>query len=401
MSEEILVELIRQYTADQRADRVNFCWQGGEPTLLGIDFYRRVIELQREHAGGKLVRNTIQTNGILIDDEWCRFLKAEQFFVGLSVDGPGDLNDAYRRTPDGDGTTERVLATAHRLREHRVPFNTLSVIHNLNVTQPAEFYRFLTQEVGSIMLQLLPCAEPRTYQSRAAGSWDPRTLPVSGTSQARPGRPDSILTDWSVDPERFGEFLCELWDIWLVDGFGRIIIDWFDSLIGQARGHMPQRCFLAPTCGHCLVVESDGSVYSCDHFVFPEHKRGHLLESEQTNTRSQKIECDAAHAEPRQDATRAAEPRNDATEAANRLGTILTHPRQQAFGRAKAILPNQCKACPHLPLCNGGCPKHRFVKTPDSQPGLNYFCPGLKRFFRHITPTLKRAKASPCAQHRF
>jgi uncharacterized protein len=350
MSDETLEQVIRQGIAGQDADTALFTWHGGEPTLLGLDFFRRVAELQQKYADGKQIENDLQTNGLLLDDDWCRLLKEHQFLVGLSIDGPKRLHNPFRTTKRGGPSFDQVFRAAKLLQQHDVTFNTLTVVNSLNARHPAEVYQFLTEELGVSRLQWLPCVEPKDFRTAAPGRWD--TMPVMGTAAAKPGTADSVVTDWSVDPDDWGEFLCQTFDLWFRGGLGRVLVNWFESLVGQWIGQPPQICTLAEVCGGSLVIEKDGSVYCCDHYVYPEYRLGNVRDG---------------------------------------LADMAYSARQRQFGCLKSnSLPNYCRQCPYCFACYGECPKNRFLKTPDGQPGLNYLCPGIKRFLTHADPYLRQ-----------
>jgi uncharacterized protein len=355
MADDVLEEFIRQYIAQQDVDTVIFTWHGGEPALLGLDFYRKVVELQQKHAGKKRIENDLQTNGLLLDEAWCEFLKEHHFLVGLSIDGPKHLHDVFRAGKAGDSTFEQVCKAARLLQRYDVLFNTMTVVNSVTARHPAEVYRFLTEELGARRLQWLPCVEPKDFRTTAPGKWDAATMPVMGSAAARPGQPDSVVTDWSVDPDDWGEFLCQTFDLWLKNDFGKVLVNWFESLVGQWMQQPPQICTLAEVCGRAIAVEKDGSVYSCDHFVYPENKLGNLLDKDR------------------------------------QLADMVYSAQQRRFGCTKRdALPEYCKECPYCFACNGGCPKDRFLKTPDDQPGLNYLCSGIKRFLTHADPYLRQ-----------
>ncbi len=349
MTDEMLERHIRQYIESQTGDEVVFSWQGGEPTLLGIAFFQKVVALQARYKKPfQHIGNDLQTNGTLLDAEWAKFLKEHGFLVGLSCDGPRRLHDRHRVDKGGESTHDRVMAAARLLRQHGVPFNALCVVNRENVKYPLDVYRFLTRELGVRRVQLIACVEPKAFREVAPQHWDPATLPVVGTPQAKPGAPDSAVTDWSVDPDDWGAFLCKVWDDWYGRGdFGKVHVDLFETAVAQSLGMPSQRCVTAEFCGKGLVVEHSGDVFSCDHFVYPEYKVGNISETHWSAM---------AYGEP-----------------------------QKAFGFAKRdTLPNYCRQCPHLTLCWGECPKNRLVRTPDGEAGLNYLCPGQKRFYAHI-----------------
>jgi len=348
MADEMLERHIRQYIEAQTGDEVVFSWQGGEPTILGLAFFRKVVELQaRYRKPGQRIENDLQTNGTLLDGEWAAFLKQNNFLVGLSCDGPKALHDRYRYTKGGAPTHDKVMAATRLLQKHGVPFAVLCVVNRDNAKHPLDVYRFLTRELGALRVQLISCVEPKAFRSVAPQRWDSASLPVVGTAAARPGSCDSIVTDWSVDPDDWGTFLCSVWDDWYAHDYGRVYVDLFENAVAQSLGLPAQRCITAEFCGKALAVEHDGDVFSCDHYVYPEYRLGNLADTH--------------------------------------LGTMAFSQAQQKFGFAKRdTLPKYCKECPHLKLCWGECPKNRLVRTPSGEAGLNYFCPGLKRFFAHI-----------------
>ncbi|MFA5205856.1 MAG: anaerobic sulfatase maturase [Lentisphaeria bacterium] len=352
MSDDILEQHIRQYIEAQTGDEVVFSWQGGEPTLLGLDFFRKVVALEAKYQKPhQRIENDLQTNGTLIDAEWAGFLRQHHFLVGLSCDGPQRLHDRFRVTKGGQPTHDKVVAAAHLLKRHGVPFNALCVINRENVKYPLDVYRFLTRDLGVNRVQLIACVEPKVFREVAPQRWDPALLPVVGTPQARPGAPDSVVTDWSVDPDDWGVFLCKIWDDWYARDYGKVHADLFETAVAQSLGLPSQRCVTAEFCGKGLAVEHNGDVFPCDHYVYPDYRLGNLRELH--------------------------------------LGTLAFCGLQQSFGFSKRdTLPTYCQACPHLKLCWGECPKNRLVRTPDGAAGLNYLCPGMKRFYTHIQRNL-------------
>ncbi len=348
MAPELLGQYIRQYIEAQTGDEVVFSWQGGEPTLLGLDFFRSVAELQRRHAKpGQRIENDLQTNGLLLDGAWVEFLKRHGFMVGLSVDGPADLHDAHRRLRGGQPTHARVMAAARLLAGADVPFAALCVVNRDNAREPRRVYRFLVDEVGTGRLQFIPAVEPADFRALAPDRLDPASLPVQGAARARPGTPQSLVTPWSVDPDDWGRFLIGVWDEWKAAGPGRIHVNLFETALAQSAGMPSQTCTQAEFCGKGLAVEHDGAVYSCDHFVYPEHRLGRISETH--------------------------------------LGDLAFSERQVAFGMAKRDhLTAQCRTCPHLRLCWGECPKNRIVRSRDGELGHNYLCSGWTAFYAHI-----------------
>lgn len=347
MSGEVLEAFTRQYIGSQGVPEVNFAWQGGEPTLLGVGFFRRAVELQRRYAGGKTVHNAFQTNGMLLDDEWCSFLAENRFLVGLSIDGTPELNDRWRRDPAGGATSERVIRTAERMKRHGTEFNILCVVHRDNAEHPRETYSFL-KSLGTPFLQFIPLVErPASKGAKELG------LALEGPPEpddaAAPGNP--AVTPWSVRAGRYGYFLCAVFDEWVRADVGRIYVQLFDTALGLWAGQRSALCVHAQRCGTAMVLEHNGDLYSCDHYVYPSHRLGNIMETP--------------------------------------LSTLAALPFQKRFGDAKADgLPRLCRDCPVLFACRGGCPKHRFLKTPEGGPGLNYFCEAYRKFHDHAGPAL-------------
>jgi uncharacterized protein len=354
MADDLLEEHIRQYIQGQDGQQIVFSWQGGEPTLLGLDFYSKVVELQKKYQPAhQRIENDLQTNGMLLDAEWCEFLKQNSFLVGLSIDGPPELHDAYRVTRGGKPTFDKVFAAARLMKKHGVRFNTLSVINRLNVKRPLDVYRFLTREIGSKYVQFIPCIEPKDFETTAPQYWEASKLPIVGTPAAKPGSPDSVVTDWSVDPDDWGVFLCKCFDEWCGKDVGRVLVNLFETAVAQTMGMPAQICIFNDFCGKALAIEQDGSVYCCDHYVYPEYRLGNIRERP--------------------------------------IWEMVFSRRQMEFGLGKRdALPGYCRRCPHLKLCWGECPKNRLIRTPDGEVGLNYLCGGLKRFFAHAEPHIKR-----------
>jgi len=348
MSDETLEELIRQYVAGVTASEVVFSWQGGEPTLRGLSFFRRVVELQKRYAKPfQRIENDLQTNGTLITEEWCEFLKASRFLVGLSIDGPREIHDQYRISKGGQPTFDRVFRAARLMDRYRVPFNTLTCVHRGNARKPLDVYRFLRRELGSTYIQFIPIVEYKGFQSTAPGVL---------TNEMQESGSDSIVTDWSVDPDDWGYFLCKTFDEWRNKDVGKVFVNHFETLVSQHLGLGSQLCVYSEFCGKGVAVEHDGSVYSCDHYVYPEHRLGNIR---------------------------------------TRLLENLVFSREQVkFGFAKnETLPRYCRECPYLSDCWGECPKNRILRTPDGEPGLNYLCRGFKTFFAHALPEIERIAA--------
>ncbi len=344
MAPEVLETYIREYIASQKTPEVTFAWQGGEPTLLGIDYFRRIVELQRKHAGGRKINNTLQTNGTRLNAEWCRFFREHAFLIGLSIDGPRELHDAHRRDKGGKPTFDQVLRGMTLLKEYGVEFNTLTVVNRLNVDRPLEVYDFL-REAGSGYLQFIPLVERLPSADAPAG--------LTFAEPPEPGQSPSAVTDESVPAEAYGDFLITIFDAWVRRDVGRVFVQMFDVSLGIWSGHGPGLCLFLPDCGEALAVEHNGDLYSCDHFVYPKYKLGNVMNES--------------------------------------LATLINSAQQRAFGGDKsARLPKYCRDCEVRFACHGECPKHRFLVTPDGEPGLNYLCAGYKKFFRHIDPFMRR-----------
>ena len=348
ISDQILEAHIKQYTEGQDRDEVVFSWQGGEPTLLGLDFFRRVVELEQKYKKpSQRIENDLQTNGTLLNDEWGTFLKQHGFLVGLSIDGPKELHDIYRIANDGNPTFDKIFAAAQMLQRHGVPFNSLTVINRHNARRPLDVYRFLKNEIRPRQMQFIPCVEPKVFRNVAPHKWDRATLPIYDSPGAHPGNPDSVVTDWSVDPDDWGYFLCKVWDDWYRRDIGKAFVNLFETAVAQWVGQESQLCIYHEFCGKGVALEHDGSLYSCDHYVYPEYKLGNILQTSSSR--------------------------------------MAFSEEQKAFGFAKFnTLPQRCRECHYLFACNGECPKNRLIRTPDGQAGLNYLCSGLGKFWRHI-----------------
>jgi uncharacterized protein len=341
MHEDVLENYIRQYIESQPGETIQFSWQGGEPTLLGVPYFERVVELQKKYAGKRKVENGFQTNGTLLDEDWGRFFAKHKFLIGISIDGPEELHDAYRVDKGGQPSFARVMRGLEVLKRHNIPFNTLTVINRKNAYRAHEVYRFLKQ-IGSKYLQFIPVVE------QVASEPDPNGLVL-----LKPySRQETTVSDWSVEPLQFGRFLQQVFDAWVVQDVGRIFVQVFDVALESWYGVEQSLCVFKPDCGQALVVEHNGDVYSCDHFVYPENKLGNIMD--------------------------------------RALDTLVDSTQQRRFGSAKSTaLPSDCRECDVRFACNGECPKHRFTKTASGEYGLNYLCAGYKHFFRHIDPYMK------------
>lgn len=336
MSDELLEKFIHDYIAAQTMPQVLFTWHGGETLMRPLSFYKRVVELQKKHANGHTIDNCIQTNGTLLTDEWCEFFRRKNWLVGVSIDGPQEFHDEYRRNKGGRPSFQQVMRGIRLLNKHGVEWNALAVVNDFNADYPLDFYHFF-KEIGCHYIQFTPIVE------RLQSHEDGRTL-ASVNEEGTGG-----LMEFSVTPEQWGNFLCTIFDEWVHNDVGEYFIQIFESTLANWMGQQPGICTLAPTCGHAGVIEWNGDVFSCDHFVFPEYKLGNIHTSS--------------------------------------LIDMMYSPRQKAFGQAKRnALPRQCRECNYLFACNGECPKNRFAHTADGESGLNYLCKGYHQFFEHVAP---------------
>ncbi len=354
MGDEMLERFVIDTISGQDTPQIEFSWHGGEPTLLGLPFFRRVVELQQKHLPpGRTVSNDLQTNGTLLDDAWGQFLADNGFLVGLSIDGPKALHDAYRVTKKGAPTFSEVMRGARVLTRHGVTFSTLTVVHRNNATEPERVYRFLRDDLGSKHMQFIPCVEARAFE-QAAPSDLPEHLCVPAESpRAKPGHPMSVVTDWSVDPNDWGGFLSGVFDEWHARDQRTVRINLFETLLAQLAGKPALVCTSSPVCGKNVAVEHDGRVYSCDHFVYPKHELGMLGE--------------------------------------RRLAEMVFSLEQLEFGLAKHnTLPTECRKCRFLSLCWGECPRTRLYRTRPGEGNLSYLCSGWKRFFEDAVPRAER-----------
>ena len=341
MSPQVLENYIRSYIEAQDSPAISFAWQGGEPTLLGVDFFEHAMELQARYANGKRITNALQTNGTLLDDRWGEFLLRHQFLVGISIDGPRELHDYYRVDKGSAGSFDRVMRGLEVLKKHGVEFNTLTVVNRRNSTRPLEVYRFL-KNIGSRFLQFIPIVE-----RKAATPTEHGLVLIQPTFTGA-----TQVTEWSVEPLAYGKFLTAIFDEWVRHDVGRYYVQHFDVALESWMGLPQSLCVFSKTCGSALALEHSGDLYSCDHFVYPEHKLGNILEQP--------------------------------------LRAMVDSPAQQKFGADKLnTLPRMCRECSVRFACNGECPKHRFLTTPDGEAGLNYLCAGYKHFFEHIDPYMR------------
>jgi uncharacterized protein len=345
MTEEILEAYVRKYIKSQPGrEPVAFHWQGGEPTLMGLDFYRRAVELQKTYAGGRRVTNTLQTNGTLLDDDWGRFLSKGKWMVGLSLDGPREVHDRYRSDAQGRGSFDAVMNGLDVLKRHRVEFNVLTSVTRESCADPLLIYRVL-KEQGVGFVQFMPIVERLPDDAAEELGLD---LAVGIRSGERlDGAPD--MTPWSVEPEPYGEFLCTIFDEWVRKDVGSFAVMNFEWALANYMGRPAGVCQWMPRCGRSPIIEHNGDVYACDHYVYPGYRLGNILTDD--------------------------------------LQEMMQSEGQRCFGEAKLeSLPEHCRQCPVGPGCWGECPKRRFLNTPDGDPGLNYLCAGYKKFFTHVAP---------------
>lgn len=353
ISNEILEAHIKQYIEGQDREEVVFSWQGGEPTLLGLDFFQKVMELEQKYKKpGQRIENDLQTNGMLLNDDWGDFLKRNKFLVGLSIDGPEELHNTYRVGKDGAPTFKKALGASQLLHRHGVPFNSLTVVNRINAKRPLDVYRFLKNEVRPRQMQFIPCVEPKVFRNVAPQMWNPASLPLFDSPAAHPGKSDSVVTDWSIDPDDWGYFLCKIWDDWYRRDIGKVFVNLFETAVGQWMGGDSQLCVYHEFCGKDVALEHDGSLYCCDHYVYPEYRLGNIMQISSSR--------------------------------------MTFSEQQHKFGVDKYYsLPRRCRKCDFLFACNGECPKNRLIRTPDGEIGLNYLCSGLQKFWHHIDRDVK------------
>ena len=348
MSDDMLEQFTREYIEAQTMSQVLFTWHGGEPLLRSIDFYRKALSLQQKYAGDRRIDNVIQTNGTLLTDEWCEFFAQNHWLVGISIDGPQPDHDHYRLTAAGKPSWKKVMQGIKLLKKHGVEWNAMAVVNAYNVNHPLEFYRFF-KENGCQFLQFTPIVERLTRHE------DGRTLASLADKDEIP------LSEASVTPEQWGYFLCAIFDEWVRKDVGKIFVEIFDCTLANWMGISPGICAYSKECGHAGVMEHNGDVYSCDHFVFPEYKLGNIRD--------------------------------------HSLIDMLYGEQQQEFSRLKhSSLPRQCKECDMEFACHGECPKNRFMKDKYGDSGLNYLCPGYYHYYQHVAPYMDYMKQELMAQ---
>ena len=348
MSDEMLEQFTREYIEAQTMNQVLFTWHGGEPLLRSIDFYRKALSLQQKYARGRRIDNVIQTNGTLLTDEWCEFFAQNHWLVGISIDGPQPDHDHYRLTAAGKPSWKKVMQGIKLLKKHGVEWNAMAVVNAYNANHPLEFYRFF-KENGCQFLQFTPIVERQTRHE------DGRTLASLADKNEIP------LSEASVTPEQWGYFLSAIFDEWVRKDVGKIFVEIFDCTLANWMGISPGICAYSKECGHAGVIEHNGDVYSCDHFVFPEYKLGNIRD--------------------------------------HSLIDMLYGEQQQEFSRLKhSSLPRQCKECDMEFACHGECPKNRFMKDKYGDSGLNYLCPGYYHYYQHVAPYMDYMKQELMSQ---
>lgn len=341
MSDAVLEDFIRKYIEAQTTDAVQFTWHGGEAMIRPLKFYERVVALQQKYAAGHAIMNSLQTNGTLMSEEWCKFLRHNNWLVGLSIDGPEEFHDEYRKTVDGKPTFQRVMRAAKMLNRHNVDWNAMAVVNDYNADYPEEFYNFF-KAIGCHYIQFTPIVE--RLQSHA-----------DGRHLAAPTETDVKMMPYSVSAKQWGDFLCRVFDLWVREDVGKTFVQIFDATLANWMGVAPGICTMAKTCGHAGVMEYNGDVYSCDHYVFPEYKLGNIAEKT--------------------------------------FVEMMYSQRQLDFGQAKAAnLSDKCRACKYLFACNGECPKNRFALRATDDPRENYLCEGYRQYFEHVAPYMEFMK---------
>lgn len=347
MSDQLTEVFVREYIQSQFGREVNFTWHGGEPMIRPLSYYKKVVRWQRQYAEGKTILNCLQTNGTLLTPEWCRFLHDEGWLVGISIDGPQNMHDAYRMKRNGAPTWEKVMQGIEMLDRYEVEWNAMAVVNDITAARPLEFYRFFRDELECRYLQFTPVVE-RIHRHQ-----DGRHLAhvMDGEEYA--------VAPFSVTPEAWGEFLCTMFDEWYRNDVGEMFVQTFEATLANWAGVTPGVCSLSDWCGHAAVMEHNGDIYCCDHFVFPEYYLGNI--------------------------------RNRG------ILDMLNSEKQMAFADMKTKgLPAQCHKCQWQFACHGECPRNRFVKTRDGEPGLNYLCEGYRRYFEHVAPFMEKLKGRFC-----
>nr|WP_321462220.1 anaerobic sulfatase maturase [uncultured Cohaesibacter sp.] len=335
MDDQTLEAYIRAYIRTNPLEEIEFSWQGGEPTLAGIGFFEKALTLQRQYAAGKKILNSIQTNGLLIDDDWARFLARNNFLVGLSLDGPAALHDTHRMANNGKGVHHLVLRALEHLKRHKVETNILCVVNATTASQPEEIYHYLTGELGMRFIQFIPAVEQRSPDN-----------PTGELLHPQNEEQGAALTPWSVSGKAYGAFICAIFDIWVRSDVGKVFVQLFDNTLAAWLGQKPALCVMQPTCGQNLVIEMNGDIYSCDHYVYPENRLGNVRSDD--------------------------------------LATLVDSKAQRSFATAKAKFPHVCAQCEWRFTCQGGCPKHRIHRQGSHW--HNHLCDGYQAMFGHMAP---------------
>ncbi len=346
MSDTVLETYVERQIEAQPGPEIHFMWQGGEPTLMGLNFFKRVVALQERHAPtGRRITNALQSNGLAFTDDWGRFLHDNNFLVGLSLDGPADLHDGYRRDHLGRPTHARVLKSLEILQRHKVEVNAMATVNAVNEHHPLKVYRHL-KGLGFRFMQFIPIVERVGVDGDLAG-------PPSLANGAAEAAENCRTADFCAEPRLYGDFMCAIFDEWIAKDVSRVFVQMFDVILAGTMGEPISLCLFAETCGRNPAMESNGDLYACDHFVYPQYRLGNI--------------CDG------------------------NLDEMVSAPQQRRFGQAKkSDLPRQCMNCADLSLCNGGCPKHRFARTKSGQAGLNHLCQGYRRIYSHTRPAMAR-----------
>ncbi len=350
MTLEMLEVCVREYIKANDVQEVTFNWHGGEPLVMGIDFYRKAIELQQKYAGDKVIHNTLQTNGTLLTQEWASFLRDNDFLVGISIDGPEDIHNKYRKDKGGAPTFDKVMRGLNILYRSNVQYNTMTTINKASEGRGLEVYQFM-KSVGSRYMQFMPVVEHVKYPLNAAGK------PIKGARPhiVDPSEEGAVISPWSVSSMAFGRFMCDIFDYWVCNDVGQYFVNQFDATLACMCGEMPGTCVYAETCGGNSIIEHNGDLYCCDHFVYPKYRLGNIFDKD--------------------------------------IREMMQSAEQTKFGIEKRnSLPRQCRRCKYLYACNGECPKHRFNRTEAGETGLNALCDGYYMFYSHVEPYMERMK---------
>ncbi len=350
MSYEMLEKCVKEYIGANDAREVCFNWHGGEPLILGLDFYRKAVELQQKYCGDKLIHNTLQTNGTLITDDFASFFKANDFLIGISIDGPQDIHDKYRKDKGGRPTFDKVIKAINIMYRHGVEYNTMSTINKASEGRGLEVYQFLKQ-LGTRFMQFMPVVEHVKFPLSASGKPNKSARPHI----VNPSTEGAQIAPWSVSAVAYGRFMCDIFDYWVRNDVGAYFVNLFDCTLANWCGEQPGTCAYAETCGGNSIIEHNGDLYSCDHFVYPEYRLGNIFEAD--------------------------------------LRRLMSSAEQTGFGINKRNgLPHKCIKCQYFFACHGECPKHRFNKTEAGETGLNALCEGYRMFYSHVAPYMDKMK---------